>query len=141
MFLFEDVETGNIAIFSGYINLLLSSLGFYNYKKGFYMKNKYIITSIISASIALTFFSVNVEANNCAISINSKESIKCLQRKISSLEKRLEQSKLNQFAFPKSAIVDFNAKSCPVGWSEFQELKSSIVNTTAGNNIVKCQKS
>jgi hypothetical protein len=105
------------------------------------MKNKKLITSIIAISMALTFNSFSVKAVDCSLSINSKESVKCLQKKISKLEKQLEQSKKYQLALPKGAIVDFNAKTCPNGWIEYQENTKGIVNLKVDNDIIKCQKS
>lgn len=105
------------------------------------MTNNKVITSIITVSVALTLYSFNVKADDCSISINSKESVKCLQRKISNIEKQLEQSKKTQQVLPKGAIVGFNDKTCPVGWNEYQENRREIININIGDNLIMCQKS
>jgi len=105
------------------------------------MMNKNLITSIITISVALTFNSFSVKADDCSISINSKESVKCLERKISKLEKQLEQSKNAQLVLPKGAIIDFNVKTCPNGWSEYKADIKGFVNYSSDHGIVKCQKS
>jgi hypothetical protein len=102
---------------------------------------KILITSFIITSVALTFNSFSVKADDCSISINSKESVKCLERKVSILEKKLEQSKNSQFAIPKGAIIDFNGKTCPNGWGEYKANKKGFVNYSSAHDIVKCQKS
>jgi len=105
------------------------------------MTNKKIIISLIVVSVILTFKSFSAYANNCSISINSKESIKCLQRKISKLEKQLAKNNKSQIVLPKGAIVEFQAKICPTGWEEYQINKNGIVNLNMNKDIIKCQKS
>ena len=105
------------------------------------MTNFKLITSIITASAILTFNSFSAKASDCSISTNPKESVKCLQRKMSKLEKQLAQSKKYQVVLPKGAIVDFNAKACPSGWEEYQVNKNGIVNLNVNKAIIKCQKS
>jgi chorismate synthase len=110
-------------------------------KKDYQMSGKNVIISMITLSVALTFYSFSVKANNCSISINTKASVNCLQSKIESLEEQLEKITKNQLIIPKGAIIDFNAKTCPVGWGEYQENKSGIVKINTNSDIVKCQKS
>jgi len=100
-----------------------------------------VIISIITLSVALTFSSFSVEANDCSISINTKASVRCLQSKIISLEKRLEKVTKTQLVLPKGAVVNFNAKTCPVGWGEYKKSKSNIVNINTNHDIIQCQKS
>lgn len=104
------------------------------------MTNKKLIASLIVVSVFLTFLSFNTYADDCTLTINSKESVKCLQRKISKLEKLLEQSKKSQVVLPKGAIIVFKAKACPNGWEEYQVNNNGIVNLT-NKDIVKCKKS
>ncbi len=104
------------------------------------MTGKNIITSIITISVALTFYSVNVRADDCSISINTKASVKCLQRKVISLEKRLAKTKKNQLVLPKGALIDFTTKDCPVGWREYKAVKNDIISINTVNNVIKCQK-
>ncbi|MCO4798847.1 MAG: hypothetical protein KC484_06510 [Colwelliaceae bacterium] len=101
------------------------------------MTNKKLITALTGALVVLTF---NSNAGDCNITINSKESVKCLQRKISKLEKQLEQNKKHQVVLPKGAIIGFKAKACPNGWEKYQVNNNGIVNLT-NKDIVKCQKS
>jgi len=110
-------------------------------KKEYQMTNKKVITSLISASILLTFNSFSAYADDCSISINSKESVKCLERKISKLEKQLEESKESHLVLPKGAIITFKAKACPVGWNDHQLNENGIVNLNMNQNIIKCEKS
>jgi len=105
------------------------------------MTNNKVISSIITVSVALTLYSFNVKADDCSISINAKESVKCLQRKISNIEKQLEQSKKYQLILPKGAIVGFTVKTCPVGWAEYQENKKEMSNVKTNNNVIMCEKS
>jgi len=105
------------------------------------MTNNKVITSISTVFLALTIYSFNVKADDCSISINSKESVKCLQRKLSNIEKLLEQNKKDQGALPKGAIIKFNIKTCPVGWIEYQENKRDIITVNTDNNVIMCEKS
>ncbi|WP_206482921.1 hypothetical protein [Thalassotalea sp. G2M2-11] len=105
------------------------------------MTNLKLITSLITVSVILSFNSFSALASDCSITSNSKESVKCLQRKISKLENQLEQRKKFQVVLPKGAIVDFNAKNCPNGWSEYQDNQNGIVNLNINKDIIKCQKS
>ncbi len=103
------------------------------------MKNNKVISVITTVSLALTFYTFNVKANDCSISINSEESVKCLQRKITGIENQLHQSNKYQLVLPKGAVVAFNVKSCPDGWTEHQS-KKSIVTIKADHNIIMCEK-
>ena len=96
--------------------------------------------SLVFSSVFLTIHSPNVVADDCSISFNSQDSIRCLQRKINKLENELEQSKRSRIIFPKDAVIDFNAKSCPNGWTKYQAEKNEIVKLKAVDNLVKCQK-
>lgn len=95
---------------------------------------------VIISSIFLTLSPSIASANDCSIAINSKESVKCLQRKIIKLEEQLKQSKKYQVALPKDAIIEFNAKACPVGWENYEINNNGIV-TLQNKDIIKCQKS
>jgi len=110
-------------------------------KKDYQMINKKVITSLIAVSVLLTFNSFGANADDCSISINSKESVKCLQRKISKLEKQLAKNNKYQIVLPKGAIVEFKAKTCPTGWGEHQINRNGIVNLNMNKDIIKCQKS
>ncbi len=105
-------------------------------KKDYQMTNFKLITSLITASVILTFNSFSAKASDCTISINPKESVKCLQRKVSKLEKQLAQNKKYQVVLPKGAVVDFNAKACPNGWDEYQVNKNGIVNLNINKDII-----
>lgn len=97
------------------------------------------IFSVTLASMILIFNSPNAIADDCSLSINSKESILCLQRKISNLENKLKKIKSSKATFPKDTVIDFKAKTCPSGWVRYQAEQNSIVNLKVGN-LVKCQK-
>lgn len=105
------------------------------------MINNKLITLIITTSVLLTFNSFSVKADDCSISINSKESVKCLERKVSKLEKKLAQSNKTQLVLLKGAIIDFSGKTCPDGWSKYKVNKKGFVNYSSADDIVKCQKS
>jgi hypothetical protein len=110
-------------------------------KKDYRMTNKKLISLLIAATVILTFNSFSAYADDCSISINSKESIKCLQRKISKLEKQLAKYNKYQVALPKGAIVEFKVKACPDGWDKYQFNDNGIVNLSINKGIIKCQKS
>jgi len=95
---------------------------------------------LLFTSVLFTVHSSKAVAYDCSLSINSKESISCLQRKVNKLEKKLEESKRSEFDLPKGAVIDFNAKSCPSGWVKYQNEKKAIVDLKVGGNLVKCQK-
>jgi len=104
------------------------------------MTVKNIFTSIIAVSVLSIFCSFSAKATDCSISINTKASVKCLQRKVSSLEARLEKTKKDQLVLPKGAVIDFNAKTCPVGWGKFKKDKSGIISINTNDEIIKCEK-
>ena len=104
------------------------------------MTSNKVIFFLIISSIFLAINSSDVIASDCSIKINSKESVKCLQRKIMKLEEQLEKSKKYKIALPKGAIIEFNAKACPIGWENYEVNKNSIVNLQ-NKDIIKCQKS
>lgn len=96
--------------------------------------------SLVGISLLFTVHSPKAVAFDCSISINSKESIRCLQRKVNELERKLEESQRSIIDLPKGAVIDFNAKSCPSGWVKYQNPKNTIVDSKAVGNLVKCQK-
>ncbi len=96
--------------------------------------------SLVLSSVLFTVHSPNAVADDCSISINSKESISCLQRKVNQLEQKLEQSKHSKVILPKGAVIEFRAKSCPSGWAKYQSEQNAIVNLKVGSNLVKCEK-
>lgn len=98
------------------------------------------LISIVLSSVLFTFQSPKAVADDCSISINTKESISCLQRKVKKLEKQLEQIKRPKVFLPKGAIVDFNTKSCPSGWVRYQTDKNTTKSVKAYGHLVKCQK-
>jgi len=103
------------------------------------MMNKKLIIPMIATSLALILNSFSVRADDCSISINSKESFKCLQRKISKLESELDKRKKYQMVLPKGAIVDFSRKICPKGWVKFRVNKNEVANSGQREGIIKCQ--
>lgn len=88
----------------------------------------------------LALYSFGATASDCSVSINSKESVKCLQKKISTLEKELEQSKKYRVVIPQGALISFKAKTCPNGWADYQANQNGIVNLSINKDIVKCLK-
>jgi len=104
------------------------------------IKNELVIPMTCMA-IVLLLNTFSAKADDCTISITSKESFKCLQRKISILESELNKMKKLQGGLPKGVVVIFNRKSCPAGWNKYRLNKSGVKKISLAENFIKCQKS
>ena len=71
-------------------------------------------------------------SSSCEIEINSKASIKCLERKIDSLERKLNDKKQSTLTLPTGA-------KCPNGWLPYQP-PSGIVNVRVNQDLIMCEK-
>ncbi|WP_284209214.1 hypothetical protein [Thalassotalea eurytherma] len=93
---------------------------------------------IISFIITL-LCSFSALSSGCEIEINSKASIKCLERKIDSLEQQLKDNKQRNLKLPTGAVVNFKGGKCPNGWLPYQP-PAGIVNVRVNQDMIMCEK-
>ncbi|TMO57181.1 hypothetical protein [Pseudoalteromonas phenolica] len=105
------------------------------------MFNEKKALSLIALASTLSIQSFDVRANDCALAINTSESIKCLQRKISKLEQQIENNKKAKVALPQGVILEFSGTVCPhQGWIKYREDEENIMLNNKTNKTVKCKK-
>jgi len=90
------------------------------------------------SAATLIVISTSTYATNCALTVNDEEAVKCLERKIDKLEKKLKLANKSNYQLPRGAIIQFDAKHCPNNWQRV-ETKNDIVklNSTA---YITCKK-
>ena len=94
---------------------------------------------LICSAISLSISSFTASASDCNLTYNTKESIKCLERKISQLESKLQQSQ-GSLALPQGAVIGFQGKSCPNGWSPMSEHNQTSATQSSDNTVINCLK-
>ena len=83
--------------------------------------------------------SFSVLSSDCAIEINNKASIKCLEKKIDNLEQKLKKKNQNTLKLPTGTVVNFKGAKCPIGWLPYQPPKG-IMNVKIDQNLMMCEK-
>lgn len=100
---------------------------------------KFIIPVLAVSAVALITMP-KAMANDCSLMSKPERAIKCLQSKVDELEKKLKASKTHSANFPKGAVIEFNAKVCPMGWTAFPSQPQGIVNLNGATSTIRCEK-
>ena len=104
------------------------------------MNNRFSCISLVLLSTVYLSSAPDAVAQDCNLTINSKEAVSCLQRKVVKLEKQLNKRNQENINFPRGAVIEFNAKACPTGWSVYGSKEVIKVAEHAENSLIKCQK-
>lgn len=97
----------------------------------------------VAISIVIIFTALNVYANDCSLFANQKAANRCMEEKLSDLKR--QQNNTTHIIIPKGAVIDFNAKTCPNGWSEFKHQQKitddkNELKVDADYTLIKCEK-